>query len=124
MTMRMVRRILMIVPTMLVASFVVFCLLRVVPGDPVDALATEGGISEERAAMLPTVAALLDPGGALMISLRHGPLPPGRRMFEVGADETLAHAAAAGLVSARAGQFASTRQPHVTWSRLWFNKPP
>ncbi len=52
MTMRMVRRILMIVPTMLVASFVVFCLLRVVPGDPVDALATEGGISEERAAML------------------------------------------------------------------------
>lgn len=79
---------------------------------------------EERAAMLPTVAALLDPGGALMISLRHGPLPPGRRMFEVGADETLAHAAAAGLVSARAGQFASTRQPHVTWSRLWFNKPP
>ena len=42
----------MIVPTMLVASFVVFCLLRVVPGDPVDALAAEGGISEERAAML------------------------------------------------------------------------
>lgn len=46
------RRLLAIIPTMLAASFVVFCLLRIVPGDPVDALAAEGGISEERAAQL------------------------------------------------------------------------
>jgi peptide/nickel transport system permease protein len=37
---------------MLAASALIFCLLRVVPGDPVDALAMEGGISPERAAML------------------------------------------------------------------------
>lgn len=46
------RRLASIVPTMLAASFVIFALLRIVPGDPVDALALEGGISDERAAML------------------------------------------------------------------------
>lgn len=46
------RRFLAIIPTMLAASAIIFCLLRVVPGDPVDALALEGGISAERAAML------------------------------------------------------------------------
>lgn len=39
-------------PTLLVASLLLFCLLRVVPGDPVDALAREGGLTEERAAAL------------------------------------------------------------------------
>jgi peptide/nickel transport system permease protein len=48
----MLTRLASIVPTMLVASLVIFCLLRLVPGDPVDALAAEGGISEERAASL------------------------------------------------------------------------
>ena len=47
-----VRRLLSVIPTMLAASAVIFCLLRVVPGDPVDALALEGGISPERAEML------------------------------------------------------------------------
>jgi peptide/nickel transport system permease protein len=46
------QRLLSIVPTMLVASAIIFCLLRIVPGDPVDALALEGGISDERAARL------------------------------------------------------------------------
>jgi peptide/nickel transport system permease protein len=46
------RRFVTIVPTMVAASLVIFCLLRIVPGDPVDALALEGGISEERAAQL------------------------------------------------------------------------
>jgi ABC-type dipeptide/oligopeptide/nickel transport system permease component len=46
------RRLLSIVPTMLAASALIFGLLRVVPGDPVDALAMEGGISPERAALL------------------------------------------------------------------------
>jgi peptide/nickel transport system permease protein len=48
----MLTRLASIVPTMLAASLVIFCLLRLVPGDPVDALAAEGGISEERAASL------------------------------------------------------------------------
>jgi peptide/nickel transport system permease protein len=46
------RRLASIVPTMLAASFVIFALLRIVPGDPVDALALEGGISDERAVHL------------------------------------------------------------------------
>lgn len=37
----------------------------------------------ERARALPRVASLLTPGGLMMLSLRHGPVPAGRRMFEV-----------------------------------------
>jgi SAM-dependent methyltransferase len=51
----------------------------------------------ERARAMPRVAQLLQPGGLLVMSLRHGPVPPGRRMFAVGADETRALAAADGL---------------------------
>ena len=76
----------------------------------------------ERAAMMPVVAALVKPGGALMISLRHGPLPEGRRMFEVGADETIALAAQSKFTLVRSGDFPSTRAPGVMWSRLWFQK--
>jgi SAM-dependent methyltransferase len=36
------------------------------------------------------VAGLLQPTGLLFMSLRHGPVPAGRRMFDVGADETIA----------------------------------
>lgn len=76
----------------------------------------------ERAAMMPVVTALVKPGGALMVSLRHGPLPEGRRMFEVGADETIALAAQSKLDLVRSGDFPSTRARDVTWSRLWFAK--
>lgn len=77
----------------------------------------------ERAAMMPVVARLVRPGGALMISLRHGPLPEGRRMFEVSADETIAVAKRARLEMVRSGDFSSARQAGVTWSRLWFRRP-
>lgn len=76
----------------------------------------------ERAAMMPVVANLVRPGGALMISLRHGPLPEGRRMFEVSADETIAQAVQAGLQVVRSGDFLSANQTGVTWSRLWFRR--
>ena len=52
MTRVVLQRLFSIIPTMLAASVLIFCLLRVVPGDPVDALAVEGGISPERAALL------------------------------------------------------------------------
>ncbi len=35
--------------------------------------------------------------GQILMSLRHGPVPPGRRMFDVSADETIALAAGHGL---------------------------
>lgn len=77
----------------------------------------------ERAAMMPVVTRLVRPGGALMISLRHGPLPEGRRMFEVSADETVALAKEANLELVQSGDFPSLSAPDVIWSRLWFRRP-
>jgi SAM-dependent methyltransferase len=76
----------------------------------------------ERAAAMPVVAALVRPDGVLILSLRHGPVPEGRRMFEVTAEETVALAARAGLACLVDTVAASTRQQNVTWSRLGFRK--
>ena len=46
---------------------------------------------------MPRVAKLLRAEGVLALSLRHGPVPPGRRMFEVTADETIGLAQTEGL---------------------------
>ena len=39
---------------------------------------------EQRDRAMPTVAGLLRPGGVMTLTLRHGPVPIGRRMFGVG----------------------------------------
>ncbi len=52
---------------------------------------------DERRAGMATLAALLETGGLLCITLRHGPVPAGRRMFDVGAEETIELAHAHGL---------------------------
>src|SRR5262249_58763010 len=44
---------------------------------------------EQRRQAMPQVAGLLRRGGVLTLSLRHGPVPAGRRMFDVSADETI-----------------------------------
>ena len=78
----------------------------------------------ERAEAMPAVASLVAPGGVLILSLRHGPIPPGRRMFDVSAEETIALAAREGLaclVNAVTGS-AQAHQPDVTWTRLAFRK--
>ncbi|MFT3728667.1 MAG: class I SAM-dependent methyltransferase [Terricaulis sp.] len=75
--------------------------------------------ASERAAMFPNVAALVAPRGALMISLRHGSIPPGRRMFDVSGEETVARAAQAGLACAYSGYGQSRRDPTAHWTRLW-----
>jgi hypothetical protein len=46
---------------------------------------------------IPNVAALVARPGRAIMTLRHGPVPPGRRMFEVTPDETIALAEQAGL---------------------------
>jgi len=51
----------------------------------------------ERAAAMRSVAPLVAPGGQFLMSLRYGPVPPGRRMFAVPADEAIAQAAENGL---------------------------
>lgn len=79
----------------------------------------------QRRHAMPNVARLLRPGGLLVLSLRHGPVPAGRRMFEVTADETIDLARAEGLdllvhVDRQVGP---RRQPDVLWTRLAFRRP-
>ena len=78
----------------------------------------------ERRRAMPNVASLLRPGGILAMTLRYGPVPAGRRMFEVSAAETIALAAAAGLdllVEEDAPSLLKRAVP-VTWRRLVFRK--
>lgn len=82
----------------------------------------------QRQRAMPNVASLVQPGGVLLMSLRYGPVPKGRRMFAVPADETVRMAVAAGLrlVLRREGLAPSLGQAGVTWTRLAFSKemPP
>jgi len=70
------------------------------------------------------VASLLRPNGLLVLSLRYGPVPPGRRMFEVSTEETIALAGAQGLgvVLNEAAPTLLKRAQPVTWKRLAFRK--
>ena len=82
------------------------------------------GLQRRRA--MPNVAALVRNGGVMMMmSLRHRPVPPGRRMFEVSAEETitLAQPLALCCILNREAE-PSLRQPGVTWMRLAFRKGP
>jgi len=78
----------------------------------------------ERVEAMQSVASLVGPGGMLILSLRHGPVPPGRRMFDVSAEETIALAAREGLacvVNVVTGSV-QVHQPDVTWTRLGFRR--
>jgi SAM-dependent methyltransferase len=70
------------------------------------------------------VARLIRSGGVMIASLRHGPVPPGRRMFDVTAAETvdLARAESLSLDLALDGQDGLFGRPDVTWTRLAFSK--
>jgi SAM-dependent methyltransferase len=81
--------------------------------------------SLQRRRAMPNVAALARNGGVVIMSLRHGPVPPGRRMFEVSAEETIAMAQPLGLRCVlRQEAEPSLRQSGVTWTRLAFRKEP
>ncbi len=75
---------------------------------------------------MPKVAALLHEGGIMIMSLRHGRVPPGRRMFEVSAEETIELARVQGLDCVLCRRSASVgsinRLAGVTWTRLAFVK--
>jgi len=77
----------------------------------------------ERREAMPRVARLLRRGGILTLTLRHGPVPPGRRMFEVTAEETIALAGPEGLRAAvrLERQPDSFGRPEITWTRLAFS---
>ncbi|MES2946502.1 MAG: methyltransferase domain-containing protein [Pseudomonadota bacterium] len=79
---------------------------------------------DERQEAMPRLTQLLTPNGILVLSLRHWPVPPGRRMFEVSGQETVALAQVHGLgpvlhVQTESIQ-AGNRASGVTWTRLAF----
>ena len=78
----------------------------------------------EREAGMAVLVRLLDPDGILLMSLRHGPVPPSRRMFSVSAHETIALATRPRLacvcnVQGESVQ-AANRAAGVTWTSLAF----
>jgi SAM-dependent methyltransferase len=79
--------------------------------------------SEQRIGMI-RLASLLSPGGILLLSLRHGPIPIGRRMFEVSAERTIELAGHHGLRPVLNVQTDSiqalNRAAGVTWTHLAF----
>jgi SAM-dependent methyltransferase len=80
----------------------------------------------ERSTAMPVLASLLSPGGLLYISLRHGPKPKDRIMFDVPPVETVASAEASGLNLVlnliNASAQATNREAGITWSQLAFLK--
>jgi len=73
---------------------------------------------------MPNVASLVREAGVVIMSLRHGPIPPGRRMFDVSAEETIQLARIQGLQPLLNLRTESIQQANrsvgVTWTRLAF----
>lgn len=78
----------------------------------------------QRRQAIPNVARMVRPGGVMVLTLRHGPVPPGRRMFDVTAQETteLAEDEGLGLVLTLENQDSAFRRPGVHWTRLAFSR--
>ena len=76
----------------------------------------------QRRRAMPKVASLVRPGGVMILSLRYGPVPLGRRMFAVPAEETIHLAQKAGLELTlhRSHLDSALKRPGVSWTRLAF----
>ena len=79
---------------------------------------------QERTVGMPVLARLLAPRGVCVMALRHGPVPEGRLMFVVSAEETVQLAEQHGLRCIFCARTESrqeeNRRAGVTWSRLAF----
>lgn len=79
---------------------------------------------EKRRLAMPGIASLIEPGGRLILSLRHGPIPEGRRMFDVSAAETVGLADEQGLRTLHNGPGADAEgRAEVKWTWLAFERP-
>ena len=80
----------------------------------------------QRRQAMPNVAAMVREGGAVIMKIRHGPVPATRRMFEVTPEETIELARMQGLhpvLNARSeSSQAANRAAGVTWTNLAFVK--
>lgn len=78
----------------------------------------------ERQRAMQAVAPLVARGGRVAISLRHGPVPEGRRMFDVSAEEVIGQAAMRGLcLLHRAERGDMFNRGDVTWDVLMLERP-
>jgi SAM-dependent methyltransferase len=78
--------------------------------------------AEQRRQAMPNLAALVRAGGVMIMKIRHGPVPAGRRMFEVSSEETIELAQMQDLhpvlnVRTESSQEAN-RLASVTWTNL------
>ena len=83
--------------------------------------------AEQRRRAIPNLASLVRQGGAVIMQIRHGPVPVGRRMFEVSPEETIELAQTQGLhpvlnLRTESNQEAN-RIAGITWTNLAFVKP-
>jgi SAM-dependent methyltransferase len=75
----------------------------------------------QRERAMARVTPLVKQGGLMALSLRHGPVPAGRRMFDVSAEETCALAGRHGLTVIHESKGPShLGGPAVWWDRLAF----
>ncbi len=80
--------------------------------------------NDQRAAAMPTVASLTSPGGRIVLSLRHGPVPEGRRMFPVTPAETVALAEGQGLTTLHNKPRPDMQgREGISWTWLVFERP-
>jgi SAM-dependent methyltransferase len=78
----------------------------------------------ERVTAMQAVASLLASGGRLAMTLRHGPVPRGRRMFEVSADEVVAAAQPCGIELLHRGTRGDMlSRDAVHWDVLMLERP-
>src|ERR1700730_13567040 len=80
----------------------------------------------QRRRAMPNLATLVHGGGQMVMRIRHGPVPAGRRMFEVSSEETVELALAQGLQPVLNVLTESSQQRNrlarVTWTNLAFVK--
>ncbi|MFJ8040100.1 class I SAM-dependent methyltransferase [Kitasatospora sp. NPDC096147] len=78
----------------------------------------------ERRAAMRRVAGLLAPGGLLLLTLRHGPVPAGRSMHPVSAAETALLGREFGLVEVHRSERADGHgRAGVHWEQLALDRP-
>ena len=80
--------------------------------------------AQQRQRAMPNLAALAGPNGTIVMKVRHGPVPAGRRMFEIPDEEIIALARTHGLHPVFNRRAGSTTEPNrsagITWSNLAF----
>jgi hypothetical protein len=80
--------------------------------------------AHERAAGMSALASLVSDGGQVVMSLRHGPVPDQRRMFDVSAGETIALAAVHGLACHHQGSVPTYRDVRGCGGAWWRLRHP